>query len=238
MNDSAAYQDLQLAAFKAERAASRRLARAEGLSDEEALRRTLAASAGQAGLAVLLAQRAALRARDAERLAARAALHAAARARHQARHDGRPSAWRAWFDGSARPNPGRCGIGALLAGPDGATIEIARDVGHGDSSAAEYQALVAVLEAALAHGATDLAIYGDSRVVIDDVTGPDAFAAPALAAWRTRARTLLARLPHATLRWVPRHKNGRADALSQRALADFTNDGTTAHAAPAAHHLP
>ncbi len=226
MNESVAYHDLQLAAFKAERAASRRLARSAGLSDEEALRRTLAASAGQAGLAALLAGRAALRARDAERLAVRAAQQAAAKVRHDRRHDGRQSAWRAWFDGSARPNPGRCGIGAVLAGPDGATIEIARDVGHGDSSAAEYQALVAVLEAALAHGAADLAVYGDSRVVIDDVTGPDALAAPALAPWRTHARALLARLPLATLRWVPRHKNGRADALSQRALANLD---TTTH---------
>jgi ribonuclease HI len=219
MNDLADDDQLAQAAYKSERTASRRLARALGLSEGEALRRTLETRAGQAGLAALLAERALLRARDAERAAARLALQAAGKARRDARHTGRPTPWRAWFDGSARPNPGRCGIGALLAGPDGVAAEIARDAGYGNSSEAEYAALVAVLEAALEHGAHDIAIYGDSRVVIDDVAAPDALAAPALAAWRARARALLARLPQATLRWVPRHKNREADALSQRALA-------------------
>ena len=238
MSASPTFHDLQLAAFKGELAASRRLVRSRGLSDEDALRHTLEASAGQAGLAALLAARAALRARETERLAARMALQAAARTRRASRHDGRPAAWRASFDGSARPNPGRCGIGALLCGPGGIEIAIARDVGYGDSSAAEYQALLAVLEAALAHGAADLAIQGDSRVVIDDVHAPDAFSAPALAPWRSRARALLAQLPQATLRWVPRHKNERADALSQRALAatHITEDhaGSTLIPLPAA----
>ena len=216
MQEPRDYQHMQDAAFKGERAAGRRLARQHGLSDEEALRRVLEASAGQAGLAALLAARAAERERAARRDAARAALRAAAKARHDSRHEGRPGAWRAWFDGSARPNPGRCSIGALLLGPDGSRHEIAEDAGHGDSSTAEYRALVAVLEAALARGAADLTVYGDSRVVIDDVNGPDALAAPALAAWRAHVRGLLARLPQATLRWVPRHKNQQADALSQR----------------------
>lgn len=219
MNDLVDEQDLAQAAYKSERTASRRLARTLGLTEGEALKRTLETSAGKAGLAALLAERASLRERDAERAAARVALRAAAKARRDARHAGRPTAWRAWFDGSARPNPGRCGIGALLTGPGGFSCEIARDAGDGNSSEAEYAALVAVLEAALEHGATDLTIYGDSRVVLDDVAAPAALAAPALAAWRTRAQALLARLPQATLRWVPRHKNHEADALSQRALA-------------------
>jgi ribonuclease HI len=224
MPDAADFPSLQQAAYKAERAASRRLARSHGLSEEEALRRTLEASAGQAGLAALLAGRLQQRTRDTEREVARAFLRAAAKARHDARHDGSPGVWRAWFDGSARPNPGRCAIGALLVGPGGARQEIAADIGYGDSSEAEYRALAAVLEAALAHGATDLTVYGDSRVVIDDVNGPDAFAAPALAAWRGRVRALLAGLPGTTLRWVPRHKNLQADALSQRAFALTTQE--------------
>jgi ribonuclease HI len=220
---------LDAIAYKAERAASRRLARAQGLSDAQALRRTLQLSAGQAGLAALVAQRLALRDAEAARAAARAALRASTKARRDARHDGshdadqgggqaRPHAWRAWFDGSARPNPGRCAIGVLLRGPDGAAIELAQAAGHGDSSDAEYRALIALLETALAHGVADLAIHGDSQVVIGDVTGPDAHAAPVLRAYRDAARTLLARFERVSLRWVPRHKNQPADALSQRAL--------------------
>jgi len=220
---------LDAIAYKAERAASRRLARAQGLSDAQALRRTLELSAGQAGLATLVTQRLALREAEAARAAARVAQRAAGKARrdraHESGHDGghdgepaRPHAWRAWFDGSARPNPGRCALGVLLRGPDGAAIELAQPAGHGDSSDAEYRALIALLETALAHGVDDLAIHGDSQVVIGDVTGPDAHAAPVLRAYRDAARALLARFGRVSLRWVPRHKNQPADALSQRAL--------------------
>ncbi|WP_081933643.1 ribonuclease HI family protein [Massilia sp. 9096] len=246
---------LDAIAYKAERAASRRLARAQGLSEAQALRRTLALSAGQAGLAALVAQRLAQRETESVRAAARAALRATAKARREARHDGghdggdasgaiaagdaRPPAWRAWFDGSARPNPGRCAIGVLLRGPDGAAIELARAAGHGDSSDAEYRALIALLETALAHGVDDLAIHGDSQVVIGDVTGPDAHAAPVLRAYRDSARALLARFARVYLRWVPRHKNALADALSQRVLpATDTDANPESESEPDAHPAP
>ena len=59
---------------------------------------------------------------------------------------------------------------------------------------------------------------GDSQVVIDDVHAPDCASAPALQAYRREALDLLARLPGARLRWIPRHRNQQADALSQRAV--------------------
>lgn len=220
--------DLERIAYKAERAASRRLARAAGLSADQALRRTLELAAGAKGLAALVALRTGMLAAQAARDAARAAEKAAADARRAARHDSQPSAWRGWFDGSAKPNPGRCGIGVRLDGPGGIRVEIARPAGHGNSSEAEYRALIALLETAVAHGARDLAIHGDSRVVIDDVNGPNLYAAPALAAYRARVHALLAALPDVRLRWVPRHKNLDADALSQRALAASSFDESDA----------
>jgi ribonuclease HI len=210
--------DLEQLAYKNERAAGRRLARTEGLSEAQALRRVLELAAGQAGLAALVAARTALRRAQIDRDAARAFLRTAAQARHEA-PCGPPTAWRAWFDGSARPNPGRCGIGAVLEGPLGARVELAQAAGYGNSSEAEYRALIALLRAALDHGADELTVYGDSRVVIDDVNGPDVLAAPALAAYRAQAAALAARLARFELRWVPRHRNQQADALSQRAAA-------------------
>lgn len=218
MNEIPDPEHLEQLAYKSERAAGRRLALARGLSSDQALRQVLEQAAGQAGLATLVSARLALRAAQDERDAARAFQRAADKARRASAHDGRPTAWRAWFDGSARPNPGRCGIGAVLRGPDGAAFELAQPAGYGNSSEAEYRALIAVLEAAVAHGADELTVYGDSRVVIDDVNGPDAFAAPALAAYRATVRTLSARIASLSLRWVPRHKNLEADALSQRAV--------------------
>jgi ribonuclease HI len=217
------FPDLDRIAFKAERAASRRLALAEGLSADQALRRTLELAAGAAGLAALVEVRTGMLAAQAARDAARASAKAAA----TSRRDAQPTAWRGWFDGSAKPNPGRCGIGVRIEGPDGRVIELAQPVGHGNSSEAEYRALIALLETAVAHGAHELTVHGDSRVVIDDVTGPGLYAAPALAGYRARALALLADLPDVRLRWVPRHKNAGADALSQRALISLDTDATT-----------
>jgi ribonuclease HI len=213
-------------ATRRERTASRRLARAWNLSEDEALRRTLAPAAGAAGLAAFVAARGArqaaattaAQAAATARQAARSAARTAAAARHGPANGGGGDGWCAWFDGSARPNPGRCGIGALLRGPGGIAVDIARPAGHGDSSDAEYLALIAVLDAALAHGAAGLHVYGDSRVVIDDVNGPAERGAPALAPYRDHVRAQLAQLPGAALHWVPRHRNAQADALSQQAF--------------------
>lgn len=197
---------------KAERAAGRRLAQQTGCDSAAALRLAMEnAAGGPARLASLLATRQAVR--DAE---SRGAI-ARQRRRQPAPPHADTSAWRGSFDGSAWPNPGRCAIGALLTGPDGERVAIARTAGHGDSSEAEYRALIALLEAAIEAGAPALAIHGDSKVVIDDVQGLGTREALALAPLRDQARALLARLPGTTLRWVPRHRNGQADALSQQA---------------------
>ncbi|MDQ1812957.1 ribonuclease HI family protein [Massilia sp. CCM 9210] len=212
---------LAAAAFKSERNASRKLSARANISEEQALRATLEQRAGARGLAALLDERAALLAADAARLAERDTRRALARSARLNKHDGPPAPWRAWFDGSAHPNPGRCGIGALLTGPDGERVEISRPAGYGNSSEAEYQALIAVLEAAVARGAHGLTVHGDSRVVIDDVNGPELAGAPSLQAYRAQALALLGRIDSACVRWLPRHKNQAADALSQRAAAAF-----------------
>jgi len=204
---------LRAAAFKTELASSRRLMQRAGIDELDALRRILTLSAGLAGLEHLLATRTAARLHAQEQAARRLASAA-----HGRRAPSTAHAWQAWFDGSARPNPGRCGLGALLLAPDGRRIELAQDGGHGNSSEAEYRALIALLRAALAHGALDIAIHGDSRVVVNDINGPDVASAPALRGYRAEALDLLARLPQASVRWIPRHKNIEADALSQRAF--------------------
>jgi ribonuclease HI len=214
------------AASKSELNASRVLARRTGCSPEQALRQTLEAAAGAGTLAQLVADRAVRREADAARAAARAEERAAVLARRKLRHDGPPTAWRAWFDGSAHPNPGDCGIGALLTGPAGERIEISRATGYGNSSEAEYRALIALLEAAVQAGAHGVTIYGDSKVVIDDLNGSDAAAAPSLDELRQMALALAAQLRGFTLRWIPRHKNKEADALSQSARQGATSNET------------
>lgn len=214
---------LQAAAYKTELAAARQLAASTGVAEAQALQQILTRSAGLAGLDRLLSERQALRRHADQQAARRLASAAATRKRGAGAGAGAgDSAWRAWFDGSARPNPGRCGLGAVLEGPAGQRIELSLDGGHGNSSEAEYRALNAVLRAAVEHGATGLLVLGDSQVVIDDVNAPDCASAPALHALRREALDLLGHLPQARLRWIPRHKNTQADALSRRAVPPLT----------------
>ena len=131
-----------------------------------------------------------------------------------------PAAWRAWFDGSATPNPGRIGIGVLLAGPHGERVEISARAGHGSSGDAEYLALIVALEKAVELQLVELLVYGDSQVVVQDVLLAPASGARALAGHRERVAALMACLAQVHVRWVPRHRNGDADRLSQQALAD------------------
>jgi ribonuclease HI len=217
---------LREAAYRTERAASRRLAERTGVPEEQALRQTLEARAGAQGLEALLAERRALRLADDRRAADRRVRKETGRLLRQARHAGPATAWRAWFDGSARPNPGRCGIGALLLGPNGELVELSQFAGFGNSSEAEYRALIALLETAVANDAHELTIYGDSLVVVDDVNGTDDAAAPVLQPYRAAVHTLISQLGDVRLRWVPRHKNTQADALSQRAATLSMNEAT------------
>ncbi|WP_215409535.1 ribonuclease HI family protein [Janthinobacterium sp. JC611] len=132
---------------------------------------------------------------------------------------GGPLAWRGWFDGSAHPNPGKLGIGALLLGPDGERIEVSEAAGYGSSSDAEYAALTAVLRAALGVRPVQLLLYGDSQVVINDVLGTTPAGAKGLEVQRATVVALLQQFPDVSLRWLPRHRNGEADRLSQLAIA-------------------
>ena len=204
-------------AYKKERAASRRLARDHGISEESALCQIMEAAAGSQTLSNLITARRQEKADIAAKITKRQQAKADVRAQKVAAVMPDPSAWLAWFDGATHPNPGKMGIGGLLQSPDGELTNISFAAGQGDSSEAEYLALIAVLQAAVQAGSAKLVIYGDSRVVIDDVQTETAGAA-ILSSHRMQARQLIAQLADVRLSWIPRRKNGMADALSQQAI--------------------
>lgn len=220
MHSSAELFDL---AYKKERAAARKLVRMTGLSSEAALQQILKDAAGNQSLTDLLAARRQLRMKETEKMLARR--QAQQEARERKKNPAPADAWLAWFDGSCHPNPGRMGIGGVLQSPDGRIIEISRNAGHGDSSEAEYCALNAVLNAAVAAQPARLVIHGDSQVVVDDIRGTRR-PALALAGQREQALRSIAQLANVTFVWIPRHKNSRADDLSQRAVRTMSELST------------
>jgi len=219
---------LQQLAYKTERAEAARLAARQQIAPEQALQQVLTLAAGRAGLEQLLAERQASQQHALLRQQARSAAMAQRQARSGSGAERQPGSnsgqlWQGWFDGSAVPNPGRIGIGALLRGPQGQTVSISQPAGYGNSSEAEYLALTALLQAALQAGATRLDIRGDSQVVVNDVNlTPQAIAAgqgaAGLSMHRQQVCALMAQIGKVELRWLPRHRNAAADQLAQQAL--------------------
>ncbi|WP_293779100.1 ribonuclease HI family protein [uncultured Oxalicibacterium sp.] len=203
-------------AYKKERVSARLLQMREALSEEQALTIILESQAGQRGLETMLKERQ----REKDRTAQRQGYRAAQQLKHDrplrdALADSASDCWLGWFDGSASPNPGRMQIGFLLRSPQGEETAQSLPAGQGDSSAAEYLALHALLETAIRLDVQKLVIHGDSQVVIDDVLARSQRPAAALETLRRHAQSLMAQLPEAQLMWVPRHRNTRADALTR-----------------------
>lgn len=212
------YADLIEVAYKKERVHGRRLAKQLAISEEDALQQVLESATGAQSLSTLVNLRRQAANDESAKITTSKQAKADARAKKIAASLPDSTAWLAWFDGATHPNPGKMGIGALLKNPDGDVIKsISYTAGQGDSSEAEYLALLAVLQAALDAGATKLIVYGDSRVVLDDVQTKTA-GAPILGNHRTQAKELIAQLKDVTFIWIPRKKNEMADALSQQAV--------------------
>lgn len=72
-----------------------------------------------------------------------------------------------YFDGASRGNPGEAGAGALLLDEGENTIwETARYLGKKTNNEAEYNAAILLLTAAKERGVKELKVYGDSKLVV------------------------------------------------------------------------
>ncbi|MDM0067764.1 ribonuclease HI family protein [Variovorax sp. J31P207] len=127
--------------------------------------------------------------------------------------------WFAYCDGSAVPNPGRMGLGAVLTEPDGTRHTLSQAAHeNGCNNEAELRALLATLRELKSRGASTLLIHCDNSVVVEQVGSSTAKPIPRLASLFEEARALLDSFDEATLMWIPRHRNSEADALARAAL--------------------
>ena len=127
--------------------------------------------------------------------------------------------WTIHCDGSAAPNPGRMGLGAVLVAPDGTRhlLSLATDA-IGCNNEAEARALMAALREVQARGGTALQIYSDSSLLVEQLGPAAAPPVVRLAALYDEVVALLASFAQTSLHWIPQHRNGEADALARAAL--------------------
>ncbi len=110
---------------------------------------------------------------------------------------------RIFFDGGARPNPGRIDVAAVLRG----VAHVRHDLGHGTNNDAEWLALIHAVEVALSLALNDVEFVGDSLLVVNQASGAWKCRGPELQAHLRTYQELVAGIPRARVRHVRRSKN-------------------------------
>lgn len=135
----------------------------------------------------------------------------------EARSDSLP--WTVYCDGSAMPNPGRMGIGAVITSPDGTRYTLSQAThATGCNNEAELRALTCALQDLRERGATAVRAYSDNSILVEQLGPAGAKPIERLADLFDDARALLGSFDDVRVQWIPRHRNGEADALARAAL--------------------
>ncbi|MDS0474910.1 ribonuclease HI [Natrinema sp. 1APR25-10V2] len=123
-----------------------------------------------------------------------------------------------YFDGGSRGNPGPAAIGWVIVTGDGIVAEDGEPIGTATNNQAEYEALIAGLEAASDYGYDEVHVRGDSELIVKQVRGEYDTNNPELREKRVTVHELLREFDEWTLEYVPREVNDRADGLVNEAL--------------------
>ncbi len=123
-------------------------------------------------------------------------------------------------DGGSRGNPGPAGYGAVVWAEDRSTVlaESKQAIGRATNNVAEYRGLIAGLDDALALGATEAAVFLDSKLLVEQMSGRWKVKHPDLIEFHAQARKLASRFDRITYTWVPRERNSYADRLANEAM--------------------
>ena len=125
-----------------------------------------------------------------------------------------------WFDGGSRGNPGVSGAGWILRAADDTVV----NCGHvfvsleSTNNVAEYRGLLALLQAAQANEVRELHVFGDSKLVIMQVTGRWKINCPHLRVLCQDIQRLVQTFTQCTFDHVLRENNTDADFLSNLAM--------------------
>jgi ribonuclease HI len=121
-----------------------------------------------------------------------------------------------FIDGAARGNPGPAGAGAYFppATADDAPRELFLALGRATNNEAEYRALLLALEEAERRGATDLVIFSDSLLLVEQIRGRFRIKAENLKPLAREALLRAHAFPRFSISHVRREKNRDADRLA------------------------
>lgn len=123
-------------------------------------------------------------------------------------------------DGGSRGNPGPAGYGAVVKDAETGEVLAERSEGLGiaTNNLAEYQGLIAGLEAAAELGASTVEAMLDSKLVVEQLSGRWKIKNATLQPLAQRARELVAGFDRVRFEWIPRARNAHADRLANEAM--------------------
>ncbi len=122
-------------------------------------------------------------------------------------------------DGGSRGNPGKSAGGTVLL--DGNNKEIARDgifCGIQTNNFAEYAGLIIGLELALKNKITDLEVFLDSKLIVEQMNGNFKVKNTNIRPQFEKAHTLREKFNSVKFQHVLRHKNKVADSIVNEVL--------------------
>ena len=127
-------------------------------------------------------------------------------------------------DGVSRGNPGAAAIGAIIKGEQGRILTtISRRIGHTTNNQAEYRAIIAAMEKALALGVVGVELRSDSELVVRQIKGlyrvKKAELRPLYERVKELEKRLEKRLEAFTIKHIPRQQNKVADKLANAAIS-------------------
>lgn len=126
--------------------------------------------------------------------------------------------WQLYCDRSS--NQWGSGAGVVIMAPDGTIIEQAIKLSfEGSNNEAEYEALLTGLQNAHLLGVRHLLVFGDSKLVINQLQGEYAAKNNRMAAYMKTTNSLLAKFDHHELNQITRDQNTHGDALACLASA-------------------
>lgn len=121
----------------------------------------------------------------------------------------------AFFDGGSRGNPGPAGYGVYIVDDNGEVqAELSGALGVATNNVAEYNGLIAALQWAADRDLRQLAIKGDSLLLVEQMRGNYKVKNEGLKPLYLKARMLVMQIGDVTFEHVPREKNKEADRLS------------------------
>lgn len=123
-------------------------------------------------------------------------------------------------DGGSRGNPGPAGFGAVVFSADRTAVlaESKQAIGRATNNVAEYRGLIAGLTEAAELQAGEVAVFMDSKLVVEQMAGRWRVKHPDLKELHREARDLVRRFDRVQFSWIPREKNAHADRLANEAM--------------------